>query len=829
MSDFTRCIREAVNEGSIGEDEAEALTEIYNRHRQRRRAGGEDAGGAAQGAAEDVFADLEGMRARRAKLDRLNAEKAAEISDEIQRFRNGSGEFDAMEYLQAKIEYLGQGTGLKTSVEGRRKAIIGRAHAQMEGLLNNFRQGMLGRRVNAADLRNVVREAFGEDTADEAAKSFARAWGETAESLRQRFNAAGGDIGKLENWGLPQSHNPMALRAFQRKHGRAALIERLRGSLDLERMTDREGRPLTGEALDEALNGVVDNILTDGWISREASRQSFGRGMLANRRAEERFLIFKDADTWLAWQKDFGAGDPFNAMMAHVSMMARDIAQLEVLGPNPQATLSWLEQIALQEAAKRDLGRGGLVPGRVKDPGKYARKKIERARIMWRHYTGQVNTPDGERFAAAAANTRNIITSATLGSALLSAAPTDPVFAGMARAFAGTGHARALQQQVERLSARSRRDAVRMGLIMDSAMSQLGQQARYAGQFAGSAWSMHLSSQVLEVSALSAWTRAGRNGFMMGALFDLAGVSGRRFDRLDDALRRTLERYGFDATEWDRMRASPKTEAGALDPVAMDRDLGDRLLELLQQESEYAVPSGTIRSRSLLIGDSRAGTIGGEFRRSSAMFMSFGATLPILHGYRIAQLVRSGAGARGAGYALALFLTASLGGALALQSKQLAAGRDPREMKSKEFWGAAALQGGGVGIWGDFLFADVNRFGGSAPMTAGGPGVQALNDLRDLTIGNLLELIQEGETDLPKDLVQFGKRYTPGSNIWYLRLAWERYAEDRLTELADPEAAAAFRRRSRYYERNYGQKYWWRPGEAAPDRAPDLQAVGGDT
>jgi hypothetical protein len=28
-------------------------------------------------------------------------------------------------------------------------------------------------------------------------------------------------------------------------------------------------------------------------------------------------------------------------------------------------------------------------------------------------------------------------------------------------------------------------------------------------------------------------------------------------------------------------------------------------------------------------------------------------------------------------------------------------------------------------------------------------------------------------------------------------------------------------------QKDWGQQYWWEPGEALPDRAPDLSAIGG--
>ncbi|MEO0606598.1 MAG: hypothetical protein AAFY82_00095 [Pseudomonadota bacterium] len=824
MSNFLECIQNAIEEGTINQAEGDEIRKTFLRAREKH-------GGDNGAAAKDTVEMLRNNRDRQAKLDRLNALKAREISEEIQGFLDGSGRNNVAEYLQAKIEFLGQGQNLASSVEGRRKAIIGRAHGMMESVLWEFRQGASFRRSwgeRPAKLSNLIKEAFGEDTKDSAAKRLAKAWTQTAEDLRQRFNRAGGDIKKLENWGLPQMHDARAVRAFIGKHGRQAYLDRLYRDVDASRMRGRDGEPISDAELRESLEIVLDNILTDGWANRVPKRRPFGRGSLANQRLEERFLVFKDASTWEAYQRDFGGGDPFVAMMGHISMMARDIAQLEVLGPNPRATLNWIEEIALSEAGKRTLDQPALLPASVKSQHAmdHVQKKIGRARSMWVHYMGEHNVPANEQFANAMANVRNVITSSTLGSAALSAIPTDPMFQGMARFFAGSSQGRALREMVKRFSSKSRRDAVRFGLVMETALNTFGQQARYAETFSGSAWSNHLASTVLEASALSPWTRAGRQGFMMGALFDLGAASKKKFDGLDAPLQRTLRRYGFTEADWDVIRASEKDD-GAVNPLALEPSVGDKLLEFLNQESEYAVPSGSLRSRSLLIGDSRAGTAWGELRRSSAMFMSFGATVPMLWGYRIAQMIRSSDTARGAAYATALFVTLSLGGALAIQVKQLAAGRDPRDMTTPNFAGAAMLQGGGMGIWGDFLFADVNRFGRTLPLTAGGPVAEGADRFIKMTIGNVMKAAEGDEVNFLDDLRDFGQRYTPGGNIWYLRLAWERVFEDSLQKITDPEAEAAFRRKAQYYRRNFNQEFWWAPGDSEPERGPDFEAAAG--
>ena len=63
---------------------------------------------------------------------------------------------------------------------------------------------------------------------------------------------------------------------------------------------------------------------------------------------------------------------------------------------------------------------------------------------------------------------------------------------------------------------------------------------------------------------------------------------------------------------------------------------------------------------------------------------------------------------------------------------------------------------------------------------------------------------------------------TVGSAVEYLRGAWERMVLDQVQWLTDPAAAKSFRRKQQDLARNYGQGFWWRPGEAVPGRAPAM-------
>jgi hypothetical protein len=175
-----------------------------------------------------------------------------------------------------------------------------------------------------------------------------------------------------------------------------------------------------------------------------------------------------------------------------------------------------------------------------------------------------------------------------------------------------------------------------------------------------------------------------------------------------------------------------------------------------------------------------------------------------------------------------LLISSTILAAFGLQMREVAKGRDPRDMTDERFWGSAMLSSGGLGIWGDFLFSGRNRFGGGLTETMAGPQFGFLNDLANLTIGNVFELAMRKETNFGKESVNFFGRYLPGNSLWYARLGFERSVLDRLREWADPEASQKFREIERKRQREYGQEYFWRPGELTPERSPNIQAVTGD-
>ena len=141
-------------------------------------------------------------------------------------------------------------------------------------------------------------------------------------------------------------------------------------------------------------------------------------------------------------------------------------------------------------------------------------------------------------------------------------------------------------------------------------------------------------------------------------------------------------------------------------------------------------------------------------------------------------------------------------------------------MDDEKFWGAALLQGGGLGIFGDYLFGQVNRHGGGWGDAALGPVASRANNIWNLTAGNLIQFGQDEPTNLGREAVNFFRLNV--SAPFYARLAYERVLLDEMQKVADPEAYKAFRRKASKLKTQFKTGYWWAPGETGPRRAPSF-------
>jgi hypothetical protein len=910
------CIKSAQQQGHISPDEAGALTKRFQQLSKSILAKGD--------VRLQMIAEIEAEAAERKRRVLLTETARAERMQDLYSYRDAKGRQDPAAALSYMLENEGQAKF--GDVRNNQTAIIGMAQAEMEQALYDFRKGHISgdlKRRNGdvgASLANVVRESFGQATGDLKAQGFAGSFAKVSEDLRQRFNAAGGAIGKLDGWGLPQAHDAEALMHAGRENWVAAITPLLNEDKMIHPVT---GFKMTRVELAESLNHIYETIVTDGWNTRDPSG-SAGRGALYTQGADHRFLHFKDPDAWLKYQKQFGQGDVYATMMGHIGVMARDIAMMEQFGPNPDVVFQHLKQVVQKGAStveatamiraeqlhaldgiRQKLGgadsdvierltavqadldqarRGsdaaavsklegevgelrrkviGTLPetasvadlaavnkivdelrqpvvfAQKRNPVDYANGQLRTAQNIYDHLRGNATVPVNGFWAKSIGTARNLIGASSLGGAAITALG-DLGTAAAARAYAGLPVSRTISDVVKQFNPANRREAVASGLILDSAMSALHEQVRFVGGLSGHEWSKFIADRVHSASGLAPFTQAEKHAFGMAIQRELAERAALSWQEMPGPLQRLLDRHGFDAAKWDALRKAelyePASGATFLRPkeiaAAAGRDVAEQYLAMIYRETKYAVTEATTRSNAAFVGTNQPGTVTGELLRAAGQFKSFGIALVMLQGGRIMRDLASGQIARGAAYAGGFLTATTVMGALSVQLKELVQGRDPRKMipddaKGAAFWGAALLQGGGMGIYGDFLFSDVNRNGGSLARTLAGPMFDRLDNVRALTIGNVFQAAQGEKTHFGREAVNFLRQNTPGGTLWYARLAYERVFLDQLQHLVDPESHAAFRRKMEHRKREFGNEFWWRPGETNPARGPNLGAAGG--
>lgn len=878
MGPFRGCIDEALAKGEIGPEAAELARDAYD---DAYASASEMFGpvDADRTAAEKAMAKLEAarvearrhrqmmMRTRRAALETIAGLKTRRGYQGVQPLGGAGGKPPKGGWVQggtppeAGKPYSGgalAAVALKRLIEnrpglsgapgpsiaGRYRAVRGGFDAMMADVIEKFESRTGFDTPGRADMPNIGREAFGEDTGDKAAKGLAQAWAETAEAARLAFNAAGGDIGKMENWGFPTRWNSERVRIVGRDAWVEAALPRLNRAKMVDRMT---GQPFTDARMKAVLGDVWKNIAEGGASKRRAGEH--GGAALAKQRRDERFLIWKDYEAWAEMQDGFGDGDLYQAMMGHLDDMAIDIAQMQILGPNPRHQLEWLTNFARREAAIEEAAG-------VKGARDRAEGLVIEAERMFAHFAGDMNVPVNGPLAQTGGTVRAGLTGTLLGSAVLGEIGSGPQLGRMARQFAGLSQKGDVGELVRLLADPAERAiARRTGFIIETAMDGFvrGSHDNLRLMSVGAkaedgmnAFARRLPSAVIRMQGLSGLVAARKRSFrfeMMGALHDVRGKTLADLaagDVREKALGRWLDARGFTEADWAIIRSTPaqtpRPGADFLVPRDVaDPELGLRLSEAIDMETRLASPETTLETRAWWT-HARPGTIMGEVQRSTGMFKGFTATLSTLYAEEIALQ----AAARGGhqwmnigGLAAQALVFLTIGGAVSLQLRELAKGNDPKPMDTPKFWGAALAQGGGAGIAGDFLYAAEARNGKTAPIVAFGPVGQLASDAWGLTAGNVGEVggaLLEGEevgeavaeAKAGREAAAFVTKYNPLATMWWSRAAFTRLVGDNVQRALDPEAEEAFARRARRMERETGQGQWWAQGENLPDRAPEL-------
>lgn len=815
---FDKCLRAALEAKKITGKKADEAIKLYDGTVDEFMRKGMAESEARTAAAKQVTDHIVWEKAEQKRRTLKQIQKQAEVQQNIDKFIEKHGLENAGKAGEAFFQMDDRASYTTYGVRKDRRA--SQLYAMIDNILMKFEPKVAGLVRPKAGLRNIVKELYGIETGDAAAREMADAWRGAADLARKMFVRAGGSMPKRADWRLPQHQDPARVR----KQGKQSWVADHMEWVDWDAMRNPQtGHSILPEERESVLGYVWDTISSEGWAHQRpgtAFRKSIG-----NQLDSHRFLVFKDADTWMKMHEKYGSGSVFDAMTGYIDRMASDIAMMETFGPNPFSTVELIKS-TIQNRVGKD-------PKLVEKTKSSLNLIDDYYAVTSRSTSGSENNAVVNAFAA----THNILVSSALGSATLLSI-SDFFTTALTKAFnkmPGTASIRTYLKLMNPLSSVDRQAAIRAGLGAENATSLAFAQMRFIGDMMGPRVTRRLSDSVLRASLLSPHTQSLRWAIGMDMMGAWADDVGKAFDQL--AYKDALARNGITAEDWDVLRGSELYDHKGgkwlrPDDVLKRTDLddkrkmevADKFMEFIMREREYAVPTASLRARVALTGATRADTMLGQLARSFGLFKNFAVTVMFLHGRR--GLQRETRGGKAA-YLAAFAAGMTTMGALAVQAREIVKGNDPMDMTDSKFWGKAALAGGGMGIWGDFLFADLNRFGGGPTETAAGPVVSFLGDTLNLSLGNLVQLATGEKTNFPAELVNYMRYKLPGQNIWYIRAIAQRMLWDQVQKEADPKAYQKFRRQMSNLRRETGQEQWWPSGSPTPRRAPDIKAAFG--
>lgn len=706
------------------------------------------------------------------------------------------------------------------SVEARQMAV----RKTLEGIwadgIEAYRRTAAGLRSDVAGMRNLVYEAYGRATGDNAAAASARSYAKAADLGVALAQEAGARIGRKENWLIPQRFSPGVVAKLGRERFVALMQDaRAKGWLAIDDWK-KPGLEVSEERAAEIIENAYARIVSNGDSDIVPGQSDYVA--LADSMRERRAFRWTSPEAWLWANRTFGLGDAhiFDLFVSHLDGMARDIGLLQTLGPDPDATIRVLADTARKEGDRT---------------GAYF---IQSA---YNQVSGSGNAPNNHRAAAFMREARALFAAADLGSALLSA-PGDFATLALSARWVGLPVWKVFSEYARLFSPASKADraqAARAGFIFDSYTQRVSSVVRDQMDQFGSGLFTQVADTVLKLSLLTHHTDVARAAFARVAMGQFADLSGRTFERLPKETLRFFEAHGIGKGDWELMKAHGVVDYGNgirfMEPLAMvnsgnkaAREAGLKFQGALLEEIHVAVPTAGALERAVVLQQTRPGTVAGEFLRSFGQYKGFPLSVLLSHGYRAVQELSQGR----ASYLASLAVGLTAMGALSVQLKAIAQGKDPREMWgdpaiSAKFWGAAFVQGGGAGIIGDFLYAGLSRSGQNPASTFFlGPAGSRLDSFVDITLGNIAQTAEDKDTNIGVEAIKAAKKLTPGSSLWYARLAMDRLLWDALQKQIDPDYSRHFARLENRIQKEYGQRFWSPPGSGfPPSRGPDFGAM----
>ena len=646
---------------------------------------------------------------------------------------------------------------------------------------------------------------------------------EFSETVRKKYNDHGANTEKLPGWIVRQSHDPFALRnavdVLNLKNNKnikeingtpernyAAWKDYILSKLDQDRtFANIDGTP---ESIDEFLTFAYNSLIRNQNQVVDGAGNSFGSRNLAEKIGAKRVLHFKSSDDWFAYNSKFGGQSLREALFEGFNLAGRNIGMMSMLGSNPQKNFLKIadETMNVLKRKKPNLYQTKVnkIATFVKPQGGYAKFMAE--------VDGSVNMINSFPGAKWSGITRAILSMAKLGGAVISAIADVHLYATelkyQGRSYVG-GVAEALGRLGKIKNSKLRAEiAEQLGFISDNLIYDVA--ARFSTGDNLNKQFTQIQRTFFKLNGLAWWTNSLKDGAMLGMGNYVAKQRNLSFNNLSVEFKRLITHFGINEKIWNVIRKMDveRSEDGKEFFSARNIDLlsdgqikeisgvekmskrqlniardnlKTRVLGMFLDRSTFAVIEPDARTRGYLKLGLQAGTAPGEAMRFWGQFKAFPFAIMQKSIGRELSFTEAGRKYRAFFGTAGLVIGSGIFGYISMTAKDLLKGKKPRDPMNTNTFFASMLQGGGLGIYTDFLFGKIQNSTSALATFAGPFATEATK------IAAMFNYIVKGEySKAGKQAYLSVKENIPFLNLFYLKTAFDYAIGYQIMETLSP-------------------------------------------
>jgi hypothetical protein len=702
----------------------------------------------------------------------------------------------------------------------------------------------------AQDMYNLSAGKADSATKDPDVFKLAKIVHDTKREVIDEFNLNGGTLTQRDDYIVQQSHDTLAIReaGFKTwsknisplldwgKINKTLMDKKLRNALDVTKV------PTTNVDKETFLRKVYSTVTTgySGGNKKDAVLNT--SSSITNMFNAERVLHFASPEAFVKYNRLYGQRGIMDSVLTQMRQMAYATAQLKVLGTNAENNFKLIVEGVMQQLKDAD---NFEELARLTDAYANGNGKLNR---LLRTATGSANAPANITFARLGGAIRGGLNLVLLPGTTLASLPDMALTGARAARYNKNSMWQAPYNLLKGMSDSPERVSLarQLGVYSDSMINDITSQARVDADAATPRVIQRLNHWLFKYTLANRWNYANRRA-LVNVVADTF-TNDVRTGKLNADRRGIYLRYGIEQRELDLfgklakvtgetltpddIREAPRdllrqyAEADAVYKAAktapakelrLDRiqdDLALRLNTFYLKELDRGVLKRSAKTRAVLQQGTNPGDPAGEAFRFFGQLKSYSVEFMYSYigdavygrdanigntrgvGGFIRALQQQGAGELASSF-LAVPMLLTFYGYISFAAAQVAAGREPPPLDDPKTLVQALLRGGGLTIFGQFLYDTVV----DDPSVARNVFSTLLGPFASKT-DEFVRALQKGihSGDSGTALAKFGIGLVPGLNAPFIKIAADILFMHALREAIDPSWVQNIQKREQ--ERN---------------------------